>query len=158
MSISYNNRRSRGLCGACGKIRTSKANCKSCLKKRRDRRSKLGKCISCSRKAIKDKRSCQFHLDQKNEQVKSRHRKNRDIVFIELGSKCMCCNETEPLFLTVDHINNDGAKHRRKIGKSGQAIYAWLIKYGIDKSRFQLLCFNCNSGRARNNGICPHQT
>lgn len=28
------------------------------------------------------------------------------------GGKCICCGETHPAFLTVDHINNDGAEHR----------------------------------------------
>ena len=29
------------------------------------------------------------------------------------GSKCSCCGESESRFLTFDHINNDGAEHRR---------------------------------------------
>jgi hypothetical protein len=29
--------------------------------------------------------------------------------------RCACCGETEERFLTIDHINNDGAEHRRKV-------------------------------------------
>ena len=28
------------------------------------------------------------------------------------GRACSCCGETEPAFLTIDHVNNDGAEHR----------------------------------------------
>lgn len=26
-----------------------------------------------------------------------------------------------------------------------------------DLDRYQLLCFNCNCGRHRNGGVCPHK-
>lgn len=71
------------------------------------------------------------------------------------GSECACCGESEARFLTIDHINNDGAKHRREIGA---AIYLWLKKNGFPKNGFQLLCCNCNFGRQFNGGICPHLT
>jgi hypothetical protein len=66
----------------------------------------------------------------------------------------MCCNTKEFLFLTIDHINNDGAKHRRE-AKFG-SIYPWLSKndYPIG---FQVLCMNCNWAKAKN-GTCPHKT
>lgn len=36
-------------------------------------------------------------------------------VFDHYGERCACCGETERLFLTLDHVNNDGAEHRRSI-------------------------------------------
>lgn len=75
------------------------------------------------------------------------------MVLDQYGGQCACCGLAEPLFLTVDHINNDGAAHRRKIGPHG--IYKWLIQNRFPNG-FQLLCFNCNCGRARNGGVCPH--
>ena len=29
------------------------------------------------------------------------------------GYKCACCGETEPMFLSIDHIDNNGAEERR---------------------------------------------
>jgi hypothetical protein len=58
-------------------------------------------------------------------------------------------------FLTVDHINNDGAEHRRKIGAGICSLYWWLKKNHFPDG-FQILCYNCNGARARNNGVCPH--
>jgi hypothetical protein len=72
------------------------------------------------------------------------------------GYKCACCGETEPMFLTIDHKNNDGAKHRKKIGSLGGArFYKWLRDHNYP-SGFQVLCMNCNQGRHRNGGVCPH--
>lgn len=31
-----------------------------------------------------------------------------------------------------------------------------IIDQGFPPS-FRVLCYNCNSGRARNRGVCPHQ-
>jgi predicted DNA-binding transcriptional regulator AlpA len=74
------------------------------------------------------------------------------------GGKCTCCGETKLHFLTIDHKNNDGADHRRKLGDphfGGIKIYRWLKKNSYPKE-FQILCFNCNLGKYYNNGICPH--
>src|SRR5271157_1547966 len=71
--------------------------------------------------------------------------------------RCQCpgCNVREPLFLTIDHIKTDGAEHRRKIGEGTWVLYWWLRKNKFPPD-FQVLCYNCNCGRNRNNGVCPH--
>ena|SRR3990167_3114899 len=71
--------------------------------------------------------------------------------------KCACCGESEYVFLCLDHINNDGAEHRRKIsGKNNRTfgIYAWLRKNKFPVG-FQVLCHNCNW--AKSHGGCPHK-
>jgi len=78
------------------------------------------------------------------------------------GYKCSCCGETEPMFLTVDHINNDGASHRKSLSPNGHSvgsarIYRWLKNNGYPEG-FQILCMNCQFGRKHNNGTCPHQS
>lgn len=76
------------------------------------------------------------------------------------GGKCQCCGEDTLMFMTIDHIFNDGAKHRKRLGfpsKAGIHIYRELKRLGYPKDRYRLLCFNCNCGRARNGGTCPHQ-
>ena len=72
------------------------------------------------------------------------------------GSSCKCCGEDESLFLTVDHIDNDGYKLRKKNGSGVQNnIYQWLASRNMPDG-FQILCMNCNQGKHRNGGICPH--
>lgn len=76
------------------------------------------------------------------------------------GYCCACCGETERKFLTLDHINNDGAKDRMKIaGKrtaSGWTTYRYLYKHGFPPG-YQILCMNCNFGKRMNGGVCPHK-
>jgi hypothetical protein len=56
--------------------------------------------------------------------------------------------------LTIDHVNNNGAQHRRTMGEG--SISSWLKTHGWPDG-FQVLCFNCNCGRQYNGGICPHE-
>lgn len=84
----------------------------------------------------------------------------REAVYSHYGKKCNCCGEVILKFLTIDHVNNDGYKERTVIlGKSkpaGDGIFAKIIKEGFPK-KYQVLCMNCNLGKSRNNGICPHK-
>lgn len=59
------------------------------------------------------------------------------------------------MFLAIDHIHNDGNKMRRQHG-TGMQLYRWLLKHRFPKG-FQILCMNCNFGKARNGGVCPHK-
>jgi hypothetical protein len=79
-------------------------------------------------------------------------------VMTAYGGKCVCCGESGIDFLSIDHINNDGAKHRRSVGCSGGGtFYRWLQKQGYPKEDFQILCYNCNLAKAHCGGVCPHQ-
>lgn len=66
---------------------------------------------------------------------------------------CACCGLATREFLSIDHINNDGNKHRAVIGR--QPIYRWLKAHSYPKG-FQVLCYNCNMAKAFFK-VCPHQ-
>lgn len=72
----------------------------------------------------------------------------------EYGGQCDCCGEQHFEFLTIDHINGDGAEHRSRCGK-GRRVYADLKKLGFPKDGFRLLCLNCNISLGFY-GYCPH--
>lgn len=73
------------------------------------------------------------------------------------GLLCVCCGESEPCFLSLDHINDDGAKDRRQRGyPGGDTLYRNLRKEGWPPG-YQVLCHNCNHGRYINGGTCPHR-
>lgn len=96
-----------------------------------------------------------------NKEVRQRHvTEERDALRVEVrrayGDRCSCCRETEPLFLTMDHVNRDGKQHRKLVG-SGLSFYRWLRMNEFPKEGFRLLCYNCNCGRERNGGTCPHE-
>ena len=92
-----------------------------------------------------------------------RYRRLKDEVFEAYGGyRCACCGETESAFLDVHHLDGKGAERRREINPndyrsaSGYATYRWLVSNGFPPG-FQVLCANCNHGRFRNGGVCPHQ-
>lgn len=84
--------------------------------------------------------------------------KNRAAVIAKYGGICWCCGEVEPAFLDIDHILDDHKSdlERRKNSGDKKELYAWLIKNGFPRDRYQLLCSNCNQGKRRCEGICPH--
>jgi hypothetical protein len=102
----------------------------------------------------------QYRIPNSFQKYDQRRKKNSFKVKVKVimayGGKCVCCEETELDFLTIDHINNNGKIHRLEVN-SGLDLYRWLIKHNYP-SEFQLLCWNCNEGKQFNNGACcPHQ-
>mgnify|MGYP001618059948 FL=1 len=76
---------------------------------------------------------------------------------------CACCGESRGPFLTLDHLNNDGAAHRRTLGQSHGsgsggpvAVYRDLKRRGFPPGH-AVSCINCNATRGWS-GECPHQT
>lgn len=76
--------------------------------------------------------------------------------FIEMyGKKCSCpgCDEDNPNYMTLDHVQND-MNIRVKTGGHHDKEYRIAIKeYRPDI--YQILCWNCNCGKHRNIDI-PH--
>lgn len=66
---------------------------------------------------------------------------------------CNCCGQNIYEFLSVDHVNGGGYKHR--LGVSGD-FYWWLVRQ-LFPDGFQILCFNCNCARGFS-GRCPCQS
>jgi len=95
--------------------------------------------------------------EAKKHYLRQKYADHKRMVFDHYGKKCECCSEAEPLFLTIDHMDNDGYKHRKSANTSHHDIYGWLVRNGFPE-RFQVLCMNCNQGKHRNNGVCPHNS
>lgn len=141
------------------------AGCQAAVLKRRKKweakRRRLGLCPRCGAFLEDvDRTTCR--------KCRERHKKAGLQLKIETmnayGGVCTCCQETELMFLSIDHVYNDGAAHRRKaFGStrkstrrgSSSTIYRWLRKNGYPAG-FQVLCHNCNFGKALNGGTCPH--
>ena len=76
----------------------------------------------------------------------------RDEMFEALGKKCADCGISTEHVLSLDHINNDGADHRRSLGTNGRMgtmrqVILDVKRRGWPKEEFQILCFNCNIGK-----------
>jgi len=106
--------------------------------------------LSAQRKRDSDREG----YNQKMRELTRIKTRDRKILLLEhYGKSCACCGETIFEFLTIDHINNNGAEHRRKIGRS--ETYKWLIENNFPEG-FQILCMNCNSAKGFY-GKCPHE-
>lgn len=120
--------------------------CKDCLLNPRKRHRTL--CAQCF-----GKRHCS------PAQEKARRTKLKLLCFqIYGGPKCACCGEVVIEFLQIDHIGNDGARHRQEIfgtkRASGDRFYKWL-RANKFPTGFQVLCANCNFAKGHF-GECPH--
>ncbi|HEC74802.1 MAG TPA: hypothetical protein ENI26_10605 [Methylophaga aminisulfidivorans] len=71
-----------------------------------------------------------------------------------LGGKCVCCGESCKEFLTVDHINGDGAAHRERLKRS-YAVYRDIRNQNFPRDKYRLLCSNCHNSISWY-GYCPH--
>jgi hypothetical protein len=88
---------------------------------------------------------------------KARYNKLRDAAFEAYGGYvCKCCGETRRSFMVLDHVNDDGHIHRRKVGSS-TSCYRWLRDNNYPPGFLQPLCANCNTSKAINHGVCEHQ-
>ena len=89
------------------------------------------------------------------DQLKARDRALKQEVIDVYGGRCECCGETLLEFLTIDHINNNGAEHRARVGK-GRGVYKDIKAQGYPEGQYRVLCFNCNISRGFY-GYCPHR-
>lgn len=86
---------------------------------------------------------------------------------------CECCGENEFRFLSIDHVNQDGAARRktlaRKLGRksanndrsrgqlpSDASVVRHLINNADERVGLQVLCYNCNFARNAHR-VCPHK-
>lgn len=94
-------------------------------------------------------------LSRKNAAFKGHVRRT---VRAYLGNKCVCCGETEQEFLSVDHVRNNGAKHRREKGREAWMWEVWkAIKDKRIVTEYALMCFNCNFSKHFGKGVCAHK-
>lgn len=137
-------------------------------KAERARRRAAGLCIDCGARAdgfyacekCRKKRAAYEHANKAmfKRLRKSSTDKIKRQAILHYGDRCSCCEEAEMDFLTLDHVNDDGAEHRRETGKQGSNFYRWLVKNNFpDDYELRVLCFNCNNGRRVAGGVCPHK-
>ncbi len=168
--------RIRGICKSdrfciiCTKndAREGRVNCQQCAdylrgfqKAQRAKLKSEGKCYRCKKiKEDKGKVCCIRCREEQTSEARARYARLKEEVFLAYGGfVCACCGETERLMLTIDHVNNDGASHRKclsETSKDNSIVFRWMKKNNFPPG-FQVLCFSCNLGKYHNGGVCPHK-
>lgn len=153
-----------GMCCDCGSVPfvAGKKRCEECLRKAREGTNKYR---SKNKEQVRksDMAGYYRHHAKRCASAKDRTNKLRAEIFERYGGAvCACCGIIDWWTLSLDHIENNGAAHRRELfpgrgnGRGGYKMYRILKKQGFPPG-FQVLCMNCNIGKVRNNGICPHK-
>tara|TARA_R110002074_G_scaffold320556_1_gene490995 strand:- start:4532 stop:5314 length:783 start_codon:yes stop_codon:yes gene_type:complete len=89
--------------------------------------------------------------EEGREKERAKNKKSKSVrktkIFDALGRRCVCCGETDAIYLEVDHVYND----RNKSTKKGSATnnYTEILN---NQERFQILCCNCNKAKHYNDG------
>lgn len=134
---------SEGHKGRDGALRRSKI-CRSC---KREKMSSNGKC-QCGRPLV-TKSSCAACRDRNNKYSCKERLRRKIFAINRYGGCCVFCRESEVIFLTIDHTDDNGAAHRRKEGiATGSQTYKWLEANNYPEG-FQVACFNCNAAKAQ---------
>jgi len=90
------------------------------------------------------------HKEDSNKRVRTSRRRWRLECLTHYGNgklACVLCGFSDERALCIDHINNDGAEHRRRVlGKNSPdpRIYLWL-RINHYPEGYQTLCSNCNT-------------
>jgi hypothetical protein len=101
-------------------------------------------CYNCQyrKRMIEMKAEEQTHLKE----VRAAYARSIKIECLESYGGCKCqCGENDVTVLTLDHVNDDGAEHRRETNTRGLNFYFMLRKNGFPSDPpLQVLCMNCN--------------
>lgn len=94
-----------------------------------------------------DKKQAIYNFKNRDRKIEQYLKKKLTVInhYTQGKNTCMWsdgCDINDSDMLSVDHINDDGAEHRRKIGKNTNII-EWLFKHDFPEG-FQILCHNHN--------------
>lgn len=129
-------------CRCCGEVKPSKSFPKNGAKSHR-----LWRCYLCRDHS---------RPEQRRQSWRRKSQRLRQSVLVAYGPICSCCGETTPEFLTLDHIGNTGAAHKREVGGGTNRVYLAVRREGFPKDKYRILCFNCNCSLGFL-GYCPHR-
>ena len=96
----------------------------------------------------------EFKKKEREYQLQHYYKLRQEVYEAYGGAKCACCGEDEFDFLTLDHINDNGAAERRRFG-SNHRVMQVLRQQGYPPG-YQVLCANCNMSKMKH-GECIHK-
>lgn len=108
-------------------------------------------CFNCQfrKRKIEMMAENQTHLKE----VRARYVRSIKTECLDHYGGCKCsCGEDDMDVLTLDHVNDDGAKHREETGTRGFNFYMMLRKNGFpNDTPLQVMCLNCQFKKRNKN-------
>lgn len=130
------------ICVTCGvnKATIEYATCLRCRERANEYKAQNKETIS-----VKQKEWNKKNRESVREYSRTRQRLLRREVLKHYGGECVWCGEDFCPCLEIDHINNDGAEHRREVirGQGSTSFMTWLYRNNYPAG-FQILCANCH--------------
>lgn len=117
------------------------------------------KCLVCNKEHV---------IKWKSEQDPKQEKLRRNVVSKKWVEKlkfevmshygpCYCCGENRLVFLTIDHVDGGGLKHKKELNVVGYRFYVWLRDNNYPEDvKLRSACMNCNFA-TRFGSICPHK-
>ena len=147
-----------GICVASGCHNEAKPGCtlcQDCIDYRTDvsmkhyqRRKEAGTCLYCDNPVAPGRAAvCETCYQKKYE-----YRRNLKFAAMDAygGRVCAGCGFDDAEVLEIDHVDGNGAAHRRELNCSaGHQFYQWLKKQNFPPG-FRVLCPTCNKKAHRN--------
>ena len=152
-----NNKKQNGQCTKCKKlvneinIKTGKnfTMCLDCREKRRSSRQDYANsrdiCLNRAKKHYRENET------SKKDYERQRRVKARDSFFKMYGKVCKHCGDNDLKMLTLEHVLDDGAEHRKK-SYSTLKVYLDATKEFMP-DRFCTLCIRCNWFKGQNGSL-----
>jgi hypothetical protein len=117
-------------------------------KRQRQEAIDTGMCTDCYKNKSIDNLLCESCSEKRAIFMFNRTK----FVHAALGAKCMSCGEDTPKYLTIAHLNGDGAADKRKHG-GGLGVLRYLYRFIKEGNTipegYGLECFNCNCSQLR---------
>jgi hypothetical protein len=146
-----------GTCIRCGAERANgKSRCERCHElhlgyqhKAKAKHKADGLCHSCGKEPrVEGRVNCDACAITAGEREAQRYKAMREKVLIMYGRACNCCGSGVEKYLQLDHINNDGAEHRKEVlsVERGGSFWAWASR-NYHPEILQLLCANCHQAK-----------
>lgn len=131
------------LCAPCWQAR------RECQKRRNAELNARGLCSKCKDSLDGNQTHCPRCVTRIVNAARKRRKLTKVFIVGHFGGKCQDCGELDIRTLTLDHVNGDGAEHRRRL--SGGTSRVWRdVEVAIRANRpppyeFRLLCMNCHA-------------
>lgn len=104
--------------------------------------------VFCSKKC---KNANYIRLESTKSRARNKYKEDRLRLIKHYGGECHCCHEKRFEFLSFDHIEGGGNKHRKKEGNN----LVNILKRENFPKNIRILCHNCNLSFGFY-GYCPH--